>query len=1575
MKKSTLFAIFGMAFLIFGFSQVGWGQVESIIYSTGFESPDFPAGTVYNNTTVAYTGPAGQQWGTYYGTPSTTSPLTASQSMQMRWYTTAPANLGYTFTNFDLANVSKVTFKAANTSGINIIASYSTNGGTSFAGEQTFTLSTTGTEYTFNISATGEYPNVRIKFALTAPTVTSSRLIIDDIAIYGITSSTPTVATPIFTPPSGKYLTTQNIGITTTTLASTIYYTTDGSDPDINTSTEYTGTIPVSANTTIKAKAYATGYDPSSIGTATYTFPTEVANIAALRAASTSGFYKLAGETVLTYQSIAGKTKYIQDATGAILIYDGSSTISTPYNVGDGIKDIYCTLSMYSGMLELIPFADPGAATSVGNTVTPEVLTLANLTTDYQGKLVKVLKTAVLGTGNFAASINYPLADDSGAGALRTAYSDLDYIGNAIPGVLQDITGVVLQFNTAMQIVPRSTADFEDYVSPPTLTADPANLTGFTFIEGSGPSEEQTFTVSGADLTNDISITASTNYEISTTPGAGYTSPITLTPSLGIVSSTTIYVRLKAGLTAGAFNGEVINITSTGATPKTVTCSGTVINPVLSVGTLSDFGDVCINSISGPSTFTITGSNLSNAGVTVGALEGFTYSTTAEGTYTPTLTFLQVGGAFSATVYVNFSPILVQSYNGNIPVGGGGASSVNAAAAGSGINTPPSVSTTYPASLITETSATCEGDVTDGGCAIVTARGICYGTAVNPDITGLKTTEPGSIGAFSSLIEGLIPATLYHFRAYVTSGGETAYGSDLTFTTLSFIAPTSQASNILFSSVSSTGLTADWTNGGGANRVVLINTINNFSTPIDGSDPVANKVYNGSGEQVVYNGSGSSVSVTGLNYNTIYWFRVYEYNGTALTSMYCTADGLNNPARQATNGILCGTKTVGVGGDYATITSAFADLNSSDLCGPLNLILTDITYPNETFPLVIQENASSNSINTVTIKPAIGVSPFITCDTYNSTIILNGSDYVIFDGSNQIGGSSKDLTIANTYTGDVFNSVFNVEDNGAKGTTNTTIMNCIIQGSPTVHSWGLYFIGDMDLGRNNENISILNNTVKNSFLGIHISDAKNSIISNNIIGDNTEPIEKGGIEILYCDNTLITRNEIFGEMAGNLIQDQYGIFIASLATNSKIIKNKIHDFYYAGSDEVACWGIKYAAEANSPTEISNNLIYNIKSDGDMVSRGSSQVAYIPSGISILSGGNVQLYFNSINLTGNVLGTNGTTNISGNSACVIINTEVTNIDIRNNIFKNSMTAISGNGANKTYGVVSYSTNTSFSDINYNDYYIDGLNPYIGYLSGDMIALADWQTAISKDANSVSSDPGFVSDTDLHPSLSGPNNTGITIPGITTDFAEATRSNPPDMGAYEYSIMPTVITDAASNIDLNSAQLNGTVTADYASTDVSFEWGLTTSYGNTIAAIPAIVDGGSATAVMATLIGLAENTTYHYRCIGVNVAGTTYGDDQSFLTVFTGITDNTTVQSISAYPNPSHGHFILSITSAKKEVYDLRILNSLGIPVYECKTLMVNGTLDKIIELSHLQQGMYSVVLNSDNKQIIRKIVIN
>ena len=95
-------------------------------------------------------------------------------------------------------------------------------------------------------------------------------------------------------------------------------------------------------------------------------------------------------------------------------------------------------------------------------------------------------------------------------------------------------------------------------------------------------------------------------------------------------------------------------------------------------------------------------------------------------------------------------------------------------------------------------------------------------------------------------------------------------------------------------------------------------------------------------------------------------------------------------------------------------------------------------------------------------------------------------------------------------------------------------------------------------------------------------------------------------------------------------------------------------------------------------------------------------------------------------------------------------------------------------------------------------------------------------------------------------------------------------------------PAVVTTAPTSILNDGATLNGTVNANDELTGVSFEYGLTTSYGSMISGNPATVSGSSATLVSANLTGQPYNTVYHYRIVGTSPGGTVYGQDRTFRT---------------------------------------------------------------------------------------------
>ena len=190
------------------------------------------------------------------------------------------------------------------------------------------------------------------------------------------------------------------------------------------------------------------------------------------------------------------------------------------------------------------------------------------------------------------------------------------------------------------------------------------------------------------------------------------------------------------------------------------------------------------------------------------------------------------------------------------------------------VSSPPIVTTTAATSVAT-TTATSGGNVTSIGGSSVTARGVCWSTTANPDITASHTTDGSGIGVFTSSITGLTVATLYHVRAYATNTGGTAYGSDLQFTTLASLPTltTTAASSIAATTASSGGtVTADGGATVTAKGVCWSTTANPDITTSHTSDGTGIGVF--------------TSSITGLTAVTLYHVRAYATNsvGTAYGS-------------------------------------------------------------------------------------------------------------------------------------------------------------------------------------------------------------------------------------------------------------------------------------------------------------------------------------------------------------------------------------------------------------------------------------------------------------------------------------------------------------------------------------------------------------------------------------------------------------------------------------------------------------------------------------------------------------------
>jgi hypothetical protein len=125
----------------------------------------------------------------------------------------------------------------------------------------------------------------------------------------------------------------------------------------------------------------------------------------------------------------------------------------------------------------------------------------------------------------------------------------------------------------------------------------------------------------------------------------------------------------------------------------------------------------------------------------------------------------------------------------------------------------------------------------------------------------------------------------------------------------------------------------------------------------------------------------------------------------------------------------------------------------------------------------------------------------------------------------------------------------------------------------------------------------------------------------------------------------------------------------------------------------------------------------------------------------------------------------------------------------------------------------------------------------------------------------------------------------VPGVTGNVAPAVTIRGPLTGLKFPGALvlatPFAVTKPAASVAATSATLKGTVNPQGIGTHYMFQYGTSTTYGHSTVSTDAGV-GRTAIAASASVSGLTAATTYHYRTVAVNDAGTKYGLDMTFKT---------------------------------------------------------------------------------------------
>lgn len=194
----------------------------------------------------------------------------------------------------------------------------------------------------------------------------------------------------------------------------------------------------------------------------------------------------------------------------------------------------------------------------------------------------------------------------------------------------------------------------------PSISVNPQTLNPFNQVLGN-PSAEQSFVVSGVNLTQDISINPPPGYEVSLSSGMDYVGGLFLSPDNAVVPNTTIYIRLNAAF-EGVYNGNVeVGSLETGITNVVVNGNSSLLPPPeisVNPSSLSNFFQF-LGTPSEEQTLLVSGQYLTD-NVTITAPLGFEISTTSGSGFVSALELTQTGGELEpTTVFVRLNHTIV----------------------------------------------------------------------------------------------------------------------------------------------------------------------------------------------------------------------------------------------------------------------------------------------------------------------------------------------------------------------------------------------------------------------------------------------------------------------------------------------------------------------------------------------------------------------------------------------------------------------------------------------------------------------------------------------------------------------------------------------------------------------------------------------------------------------------------------------------------------------------------------------------------------------------------------------------
>ncbi|HBG70972.1 MAG: hypothetical protein A2W93_03280 [Bacteroidetes bacterium GWF2_43_63] len=435
----------------------------------------------------------------------------------------------------------------------------------------------------------------------------------------------------------------------------------------------------------------------------------------------------------------------------------------------------------------------------------------------------------------------------------------------------------------------------------------------------------------------------------------------------------------------------------------------------------------------------------------------------------------------------------------------------------------------------------------------------------------------------------------------------------------------------------------------------------------------------------------------------------------------------------ACEGPLAGNYTIGSTGDYASFNEAILIIES---CGIDSLVIFDVLPGTYEENVVVGFIPGASAVNTVTFRSQTGLAT----DVVLLPTILN-SDLSIVQFNNTDYVTWQNMTINGTAHPFVRGITLINENN------NLTLSGNVIH-MPDVSTSTTNIVGIYDAAGNDDSLTVVNNTIHNGSYGMYIYGTSTALQNGTLISGNTVTgFANYGMRIYYMNAPVISQNYIYTDTL--TYSAIYGLYTGYLDNAMLIEKNKI--ILPANMDGYGLYLYYNDGTTSNPGSVVNNFV--------SIRGNNSSISY---GVYMSSCNYQNFVFNSINVYDN-FGTSRAFYVSGGA---------------NNSLFNNIIANTGSGF-----AMYFSSTTAVTASDNNLLYTGG--SVLGYYSANRTDLAAWKTASSLDAHSVSFNPLFFSNSDLHVFLASLNAAALPIAGITTDIdGDARHASSPDIGADEF-----------------------------------------------------------------------------------------------------------------------------------------------------------------------------------------------